>query len=90
MDGKIYEAEEFLRQAGRTKDDAVLNSFGPNMMLARDLYRSGSRQAVLDYFDECLKFWKSERDHNRGERIAAWKAAIAKDKEPDFGVDLFH
>lgn len=90
LDGKIPEAEEFLKQAGKTKGDPVLNSFGPNMMLARDLLRQGRKQAVLDYFDDCLKFWKSERVSNNGERMAAWKSAIAKGAEPDFGVDLFH
>jgi hypothetical protein len=90
LDGKIPEAEEFLRKAGKTKGDPVLNSFGPNMMLARDLLRKGSKQAVLNYFDDCLKFWKLERVTNHGDRIAAWKSSIAKGKEPDFGVDLFH
>lgn len=90
LDGNVSDAEEFLRRAGKTKGYATLNSFGPNMMLARDLHRQGSKKAVLDYLDDCLKFWKFERVNNNGNKVAAWKSAIAKGQEPDFGVDLFH
>jgi hypothetical protein len=90
LDGKVSEAEKYLRQAGKTKGSPTLSSFGPNMMLARDLYRNGSRQAVLDYLDDCLKFWKSDKEDNDGERITAWKASIAKGQEPDFGIHLFN
>lgn len=58
-----------------------LNSFGPNMSLAKSLLEHGERSFVLEYLDLCRNFWDSEE-------LANWSMEINDDKIPDFGANL--
>ncbi len=60
-----------------------MNSFGPNMQLAKDLLAKGEREVVLEYFKRCRTFWKMGAD-----RLAAWTAAVSKGETPEFGANL--
>jgi len=77
----LAQAKEHLLAAGRTPGSPQLNSFGPNMSLAKELLEAGERQAVLDYLKLCGSFWK------RGE-LEAWSKEIQAGKIPDFGANL--
>jgi hypothetical protein len=81
--GDITEARRLLLEAGRTPGSPQLNSFGPNMLLAKGLLAKGEREAVVQYFDLCATFWK-----DRQGRLPAWKAAVQKGEEPQFGPNL--
>jgi hypothetical protein len=83
--GDTAEAKSYLLAAGNTPGSAQLNSFGPNMRLAKSLLEKGEKETVIEYFDLCAKFWKLKK-----ERIDAWKAAIEKDEMPQFGANLFY
>ena len=80
--GDIEAAKEHLLQAGRTKGSPQLNSFGPNMLLAKDLLDAGESNVVLEYLDLCLVFWEEQ------ERVDGWKAEIKGGSMPDFGANL--
>lgn len=76
-------ATEHLLDAGRARGSPQLNSFGPNMTLAKALLERGKRQAVLDYFRECAVFWTSGI-----ERLAEWQRTVEAGAIPDFGPNL--
>ena len=71
IDGRIADAGRFLAEAGNTPGSPQLNSFGPNMTLARDLLQRGETVPVLAYFEQVRRFWKMG-----GERLDAWSAAV--------------
>lgn len=72
-----------LLEAGKTPGSPQLDSFGPNMSLARDLVAKGETQAVITYLDECKIFWKDTRGH-----LGIWKSEIKEGEMPDFGASL--
>lgn len=82
-EGKIEAAEDFLLRAGRTTGSPQLDSFGPNMVLAKELLEKDRREKVLEYLALCGKFWKD--DHGR---LKTWSAAIQAGNQPDFGANL--
>ncbi len=50
--------KKYLIAAGKSPGSPQMDSFGPNMTLAKDLLEKGERDAVLEYFMRCRKFWK--------------------------------
>jgi hypothetical protein len=80
---KIEKAGEYLIEAGKTPGSPQLNSFGPNMQLAKDLLDKGEQTVVLEYLDLCKIFWK-----NKASILAAWKNEIKKGRIPDFESNL--
>ncbi|MBC7742339.1 MAG: hypothetical protein H7061_09080 [Bdellovibrionaceae bacterium] len=87
FEGDVTGAKEYLKKAGATPGSPQLNSFGPNMTLAKELLEKGEKKAVLNYFDDCLKFWK--RPTSKG-TVAEWKASIEKNETPRFGPNLVY
>ena len=85
VDGRIADAGRFLAAAGDTPGSPQLNSFGPNMTLARDLLQRGETASVLAYFEQVRRFWKMG-----GERLDAWSAAVEAGRIPDFGGNLLY
>lgn len=83
QEGKIDEAKKYLIAAGKTKGSPQLNSFGPNMTLAKELLEKGEKDVVLQYFDLCSIFWKSDYSS-----LKQWKAIVQKGAIPDFGANL--
>jgi len=62
-----------------------MNSFGPNMSLARDLLEQGERDVVLQYFDLCRNFWKMGQD-----QLDHWTKDVKAGNMPDFGANLVY
>ena len=81
--GNVTEAKRLLLDAGKSPGSPQLNSFGPNMLLAKELLAKGEREAVIEYFDLCAIFWKPQDG-----RLSAWKALVIKGDTPDFGANL--
>jgi RNA polymerase sigma factor (sigma-70 family) len=79
--GNLAEAEQYLLAAGQTTGSPKLDSFGPNMTLAKELLEQGQKDAVLQYFQLCGRFWKSDK-------LAAWTQQINQGVMPDFGGNL--
>jgi hypothetical protein len=81
--GDVAEAKMRLLASADSNGSPQMNSFGPNMRLAKALLEKGERDVVLDYFQRCGKFWKMGKD-----RLATWAAAVKKGDIPDFGPNL--
>ena len=82
-DGKREEAKKFLLKSGLTLGAPTLDSFGPNMSLAKSLIEAGERETVLQYFKECEKFW----DFNRGQ-LKQWQQEVKDGHTPYFGANM--
>ncbi len=68
---------------GEKQGSPQLNSFGPNMSLAKDLIQAGERASVLEFFDGCRGFWK------RGQKqLDEWSATVKGGGMPDFSANL--
>ncbi len=81
--GDRQRARRELRLSGQTPGSPQLDSFGPNMLLARDMLRAGEQKTVFEYFEECRRFWKSGDSRlSRWRRLASWHIP------PDFGANL--
>jgi hypothetical protein len=83
--GDLETACRELLLAGQTPGSPQLDSFGPNMTLARDLLAHSRRTAVLGYFQECRKFWK----HDFGD-LTKWEIMVRLHLPPDFGANLYY
>ena len=82
-EGNIEEAKSRLIAAGKTPGSPQLNSFGPNMLLAKALLEIGEREVVIEYFELCSKFWKRHRG-----RLDEWGTLAAASRIPDFRGNL--
>lgn len=78
-------ATEHLIEAGKTPGSPQLDSFGPNMILAKELLEKGEHENVLKYLDLCEKFWEMH-----GAELKQWKAVIKAGGIPNFGANLLY
>lgn len=76
-------AGKYLTAAGNTPGSPQLDTFGPDMNLARELLIVGEIDAVQRYFDLCAKFWKMDDG-----RLKQWKHLAGNGTIPDFGPNL--
>lgn len=84
-DGDLKSARRYLLEAGKTPGSPQLDSFGPNMLLAHELFARGERTAILQYFDLCRRFWQMG-----GEDLDKWTAQVKAGTPPDFGANLLY
>jgi len=82
-EGNVAEAKKRLLASAESKGSPQMNSFGPNMQLAKDLLAHGERDTVIEYFERCSKFWRMG-----AERLAAWTESVRKGGTPEFGANL--
>lgn len=82
--GDVDEARSRLLRAGRTPGSPQLDTFGPNVSLARDLLDVGERETVLEYFRLCREFWDSER-----RPLDRWVVIVEQGGRPEFGANLY-
>src|ERR1700719_3714085 len=75
-------ADRYLLASGKTPGSPQLDSFGPNMTLAKELLAKGESDSVLQYLDLCKNFWEGER-----QQLDDWRDAIRGGKTPDFGAN---
>ncbi len=81
----IEQAKEYLHRAGDTPGSPQLNSFGPNMTLAKELLEKSESDAVKMYLKQCKKFWEMDYD-----KLEFWTFQIDKGKIPQFGANLLY
>jgi len=82
-EGDMTEARKFLIAAGKTPGSPQLNSFGPDMVFAREMLQKGETASVIEYLDLCAKFWNEKHS-----RAGEWKTQITNGETPDFGANL--
>jgi hypothetical protein len=78
-DGDVAGGKIYLLAAARTPGSPQLNSFGPNVTLAKELLNKGERDAVLEYFALCRSFWKLDRG-----LLDEWSATVRGGGIPEF------
>ena len=83
-EGDIKAAKNYLENAGKTPGSPQLNSFGPNMQLAKRLLSVGEYESVLNYFNLCEKFWASG-----SEWLRIWKEKVSNKQIPKFYMRLY-
>jgi hypothetical protein len=82
-ENQVAEAKKRLLASAKSKGSPQMNSFGPNMRLAKALLEKGEKDVVLEYFQRCGAFW------SMGEtQLGTWKAAVESGQVPDFGANL--
>ncbi len=79
--GDVTSAISHLLEAGKTPGSPQLNSFGPNFLLAKDLYKLGEFDAVRSYLDFCGNFWEMGQ-----EVLKKWREDIDAGRVPDFDM----
>src|ERR1035441_2087667 len=84
-DHDVAAAGTWLLAAGKTVGTPALDTFGPNMSLAKDLLDAGERDIVLQFFEECRSFWK-----NGGDKLNQWIDDVQKGRTPSFGANLVY
>lgn len=84
-EARIDEAKARLMKAGNSPGSPQMNTFGPNVSLARDLLIAGEREVVLEYFRLCRNFWEDGK-----EELDLWERQIKQGKVPDFGANLIY
>ena len=82
--GAVQDARRELLAAGATPGSPQLDTFGPNMSLARDLLQAGQAEVVIEYFQLCAKFW-DHRDY-----LAQWTSVIRSGGVPEFRANLVY
>lgn len=85
--GLTNDAKMFLIAAGNSSGSPQLNSFGPNLTLAKDLLEKGEREVVLAYFQLIRRFW--QLPHNRS-RLSEWEVEVKAGRVPNFGPNLHY
>jgi hypothetical protein len=83
--GDVEDAKKRLIEGGKTTGSPQLNSFGPNMSLAKDLLEKGERDIVLQYFVLCRQFWKMDYG-----KLSQWTEQVKQGGTPDFGANLVY
>ena len=81
--GKFVQAGQYLLAAGATPGSPQLDSFGPNMTLAKELIEKGRSAVVLQYLVLCKHFWKMDDG-----KLDQWSDAVRKGRIPDFSANL--
>ena len=81
--GDVDTAKKCLLAAGHSPGSPQMDSFGPNMTLAKELFAKGEKDVVFEYFELCKKFWKLERG-----KLDEWKKDAEGGRVPDFGTNL--
>jgi hypothetical protein len=84
-EGHVDEAKQYLIAAGNSRGSPQMDSFGPNVSLAKDLLEKGERDVVIQYLGLCRKFWALESG-----RLDEWIQEIKDGKIPDFGANLIY
>lgn len=83
--GDVELAKEYLLKAGKTPGSPQLNSFGPNMSLAKQLLERGEKDVVLQYFDLCRTFWDMG-----DEWLKYWSESVKAGGNPNFGANIHY
>ncbi len=84
-EGDVEAAMDRLLKAGETPGSPNLDTFGPNMLLAKELLERGEDEVVLRYFEMCAEFWDMGQ-----EELSEWTQIASEGAIPDFGANLVY
>lgn len=84
-EGRMEDAKSHLQAAGNVPGSPTLNTFGPNMSLARELLLVGEQSAVISYLESCRTFWLLGHSD-----LDKWIQDIRVGRIPEFGANLVY
>jgi len=84
-EGRIEDAKRHLIEAGRSPGSPQMNSFGPNVSLAKDLLEKGEIQTVIEYFTLCKSFLEMGQS-----QLDDWITLVHAGRVPNFGPNLIY
>jgi len=84
-DKNVALAKSSLLASAQMPGSPQLDSFGPNMSLAKDLLGQGERETVQEFLALCGKFWKRSQV-----KLDEWTATVKGGGMPDFGPNLVY
>jgi hypothetical protein len=73
-------AKQYLLKSGKTPGSAVLKSFGPSFILARELLEKGQKDVVLDYLNLVAGFWGNKEEMPQLNKMLAEEIARLRSK----------
>ncbi len=77
----VASAKKYLLDSADPEAARDITFSGPVLVLAKELFESGEREAVIQYLQTCLSLWP------RGETVLRiWIADIREGKTPNFGA----
>lgn len=82
-ENEVRLAGEFLIKAGKTPGSPQISSFGPNMILAKELLEVGEEEVVVEYLNLCVTLWSTHT-----ERLVNWTEQVVNHEIPVFGGNL--
>ncbi|MFA5780494.1 MAG: hypothetical protein WC947_10210 [Elusimicrobiota bacterium] len=77
--GDMKKAKHFLLESGKTPGSPQLNSFGPSMILAKELLEKGEKGTAIEYLELCKKFWRGRKS-----LLDEWIGNIKQGEKPHF------
>jgi hypothetical protein len=83
--GNVAEAAQYLIASGKSSGSPILNSFGPNMSLAKAMLEKGEVNVVLQFFDLCKAF-----STNHAQLLDGWAEIVRKGGVPNVGANLMY
>jgi tetratricopeptide (TPR) repeat protein len=60
QDGEIESAKEYLLKSAKSKGSPQLDTFGPSLILAKELLETGEKEAVIKYLHSVSTFWEMD------------------------------
>ena len=79
VSNQIEKAKGYLIKAGKTPGSPQLDTFGPDMTLAKELLEKEEGRTVIEYLTLCKKFWEMDNG-----RLLKWITLIRDGKIPNF------
>lgn len=83
-ENNLKKAKDHLKKAAKSPGSPQLDTFGlriTDMRLATELLKKGEKKAVIDFLNECRKFWK---ENDAQKYINTWIKNIEANKLPNF------
>lgn len=84
-EGQIEKAKNHLIEAGKSPGSPQMDTFGPNMSLAKDLLEKGENEVVIEYFTLCKSFWEMDDG-----RLDEWIVLVKAGRIPNFEANLVY
>jgi len=95
--GDITTAKAELLASADTPGSPTLNSFGPNLTLAKSLLEKGETECVITYLERCETFWQLKKMVEKkpalkpmAELVELWTEQIRRGEVPEFGPHLLY